>query len=141
MADLHHAIEINVSAEKVYEAITTQKGLRSWWTRDSVTEPRVGSIAEFGFNDRAALFRMRIDELTPPKRIVWYCLGDDEEWKGTRLIWDISPKEEGTTLHLLHAYWRSPSSWFATCNTTWGALMYRLKAYLEGRKPGPQWRK
>ena len=52
MADLHHKIEIEASPEKVYEAITTAEGLRSWWTGDSVAEPRVGSIAEFGFFNR-----------------------------------------------------------------------------------------
>jgi hypothetical protein len=28
----------------------------------------------------------------------------------------------------------------ATCNSTWGELMYRLKDHVEGRNPGPHWR-
>ena len=28
----------------------------------------------------------------------------------------------------------------ATCNSTWGELMYRLKAHAEGKNPGPHWR-
>jgi hypothetical protein len=27
----------------------------------------------------------------------------------------------------------------ATCNSTWGELMYRLKDYAEGKNPGPLW--
>jgi len=30
MADLHHAIEIEAALAKVYEALTTSEGLRSW---------------------------------------------------------------------------------------------------------------
>ena len=81
MHELHHEIQISAPPQTVYEAITTQKGIRSWWTRDSVVQPRVGSVAELGFNNRALILRMRIDELRPQKRVMWYCLGDDEEWK------------------------------------------------------------
>ena len=75
MTDMHHEIPINAAPEKVYEAIATQEGLRGWWTGDSAAEPRVGSVAEFGFYNRQFLFLMRIDELTPGKRVVWSCLG------------------------------------------------------------------
>jgi uncharacterized protein YndB with AHSA1/START domain len=33
MADLKHQISINAAPEKVYAAIATQAGLRSWWSR------------------------------------------------------------------------------------------------------------
>ncbi|MGH7227602.1 MAG: SRPBCC family protein [Nitrospiraceae bacterium] len=141
MHELHHEIQISAPPQTVYEAITTQKGIRSWWTRDSVVQPLVGSVVELGFNNRSLLLRMRIDELRPQKRIVWYCLGPDEEWKDTRLIWEISEKAGATNLHLLHAYWRSPGSTFAIANTQWGELIHRLKDYIEGRNPGPRWKK
>ena len=28
----------------------------------------------------------------------------------------------------------------ATCNSTWGELMYRLKDYVEGKNLAPHWR-
>lgn len=142
MADMQHEISIDASPEKVYQAVTTPEGLRGWWTADSVAEARVGAIAEFGFYNRATVFRMRIDELTPGKRVVWSCLGNDEQWKGTRLTWDITPDKDGeTTLHFVHGGWRAATGYFASCNTTWGALMYRLKDYVEGKRPGPMWTK
>jgi hypothetical protein len=27
----------------------------------------------------------------------------------------------------------------ASCNSMWGQLMYRLKGFVEGNVPGPQW--
>jgi len=137
MADMYHEIQINASPTKVYEAITTQKGLRGWWTGDSVAEPKVGSVAEFGFSKRATLFRMCIAELIPEKRVIWECLGDFDEWIGTKLIWEIMADDDATKLRFTHGNWRSTDSWFATCNTTWGALMYRLKDYVMGKKTGP----
>ncbi|MFQ5989817.1 MAG: SRPBCC domain-containing protein [Candidatus Methylomirabilales bacterium] len=141
MADMHHEIVIDASPEKVYDAIATQEGLRGWWTGDSVAEPRVGSIAEFGFYNRQFLFRMRVEELMPGKKVVWSCVGDHDEWKDTRLTWDISQRDGGTVLHFTHGNWRSTTRFFASCNSTWGMLMYRLKDYAEDNAPGPYWEK
>ncbi|MCI0378187.1 MAG: SRPBCC domain-containing protein [Gemmataceae bacterium] len=137
MSVMLHQVHINATPEKVYEAISTTAGLRSWWTADSVTESHVGGMAEFGFGKRKTLFRMRIEELTPPQCLVWLCLGDVDEWKGTRLTWEMTSEEGGTCLRFVHANWRSTDGWFATCNSTWGELMHRLKAYVEGKAPGP----
>lgn len=140
MPDMHHQIQIAAPPEKVFEALTTQAGLQSWWTSDTVTEPRPGGSAQFGFHNRSVIFRMHIQELTPSKKVVWECLGDDEAWKGTRLTWDLSADDGATVLHFAHANWRSGEGYFAVCNSTWGELMYRLKNYVEGRNPGPHWK-
>ena len=137
MPDMRHEIAIEAPPEKIYEAITTQAGLCGWWTSDSVAEPRLGSIAEFGFFKHETVFRMRIDKLSPRKRIVWTCLGDPDEWKGTKLTWVLSPESGGTKLRFKHGKWRSTKGAFRRCNSTWGALMYRLKDYAEGKAPGP----
>ena len=137
MPDLHHEIVVNASPSNVYKALTTSEGLKSWWTGDSVARPEVGSIAEFGFSNRQTLFRMQIDELEARKRVVWTCVGDWDEWKDTRLDWELTDKERKTLVRFTHANWESIDGMFATCNTTWGALMYRLRDYLEGKNPGP----
>jgi hypothetical protein len=91
----------------------------------------------FGFGNRASVFRMRVDRLVPAQRVVWTCLGDVPEWKGTRLRFELTAHGAGTTLRFTHAGWRSTRGYFATCNSTWGELMHRLKAHVEGKKPGP----
>lgn len=141
MAEMHHEIPINAAPEKVYEAVATQNGLRGWWTADCVAEPRIGSVAEFGFYKRQIVFRMRIDELKPGKRVVWTCLGDYDEWKDTQLTWEIFQRDKATILRFAHGNWRSITDHFASCNSTWGMLMYRLKDYVEGKNPGPYWEK
>ncbi len=140
MAEMHHEVPINAPPERVYEALTTQEGLSSWWTADTVIEPIVGGRAEFGFVNRTTVFRMRIDELEPDVRVVWTCLGDPDEWEATKLIWDIRSGGDASSVRFTHADWREVTSLFAVCNSTWGELMYRLKDYLEGREPGPRWK-
>ena len=137
MADMLHHIEIEASPERVCEGITTSLGLRGWWTGDAVAEPRVGGKVELGIYERSVVFRMRVDELELGRRVVWSCLGDDDEWEGTRLVWEMRAIEGGTDLHFAHEGWRSTDGLFAASNTTWGELMYRLKDWAEGEEPGP----
>ncbi len=133
MSDILHRIAIKATPEKVYDAITTSEGLRSWWTVDATHERKVGSVAEFGFHKRAVVFRMRINELKPGERVTWECEGDDPEWKGTRITFDLQPHEGGTLLDFSHSGWRSVENGYPSCNTVWGFLMHSLMRYCEGR--------
>jgi uncharacterized protein YndB with AHSA1/START domain len=139
MAEIKHQIPIKAKAERVYAALATQAGLRSWWTADTKAEEKVGGKAEFGFDHRGMIFRMNIEKLEPNKRVVWSCHGDHPEWAGTTLTWDISEDGGTSVLRFTHSGWKAMSEFCAMCNSTWGELMYRMKGYLEGKNPGPHW--
>jgi uncharacterized protein YndB with AHSA1/START domain len=140
MADLRHQITISASADKVYTALATQAGLRGWWTADAVADEKTGGKAEFGFGKRETIFRMKIVELLPGKRVVWTCHGDNPEWNGTTLTWDIASESGVTVLRFTQSGWKAMTEMYAICNSSWGELMHRLKAYAEGQNPGPHWR-
>ena len=139
MPDLMHQIPIAATPDRVYAAVATSAGLRGWWTADSNAEEKVGGKAEFGFAKRSVMFRMTVERLEPGKTVVWSCHGDQPEWAGTRLTWDISPEGGASMLRFTHGGWKAADDYFAMCNSTWGELMYRLKAYVEGANPGPHW--
>ncbi len=139
MADLHHQINIDTKPEKVYAALTTQEGLRGWWTADTKADEKVGGKAEFGFDKRGIVFRMKIEKLEAGKRVVWTCHGDQSEWNGTTLTWDLTANDRGTTVRFIQSGWKAVTEMYSICNSTWGELMYRLKSYAEGRNPGPHW--
>jgi len=140
MAELNHQIPINASVQKVYAALTTQAGLRGWLTADAKAEERVGGKAEFGFDNRGMVFHMSIDKLEPGQRVVWSCHGDHPEWNGTVLTWELTPQNGGTGLRFTQSGWKEITDFCASCNSTWGELMFRLKDYVEGRNPGPHWK-
>jgi uncharacterized protein YndB with AHSA1/START domain len=70
MTDLYHQITIEPPAEHVFAALATHEGLRARWTEDCVVEARPGGMAEFGFMERGVVFRMRVDELDSPHRLM-----------------------------------------------------------------------
>jgi uncharacterized protein YndB with AHSA1/START domain len=139
MTDLSYQVLIDAPAAKVYAAIATQNGLRNWWTADTKMDEKTGGKAEFGFDKRGMIFRMDIKTLESVTRVVMQCHGDHPEWAGTTLTWRIDSEDGKSVLRFTHKGWEEVTDFCATCNAMWGNLMYRLKAYVEGKNPGPQW--
>ena len=135
---LVHQVNIKASPEAIYKAVSTQEGLASFWTSDSKAEPNVGSVATFGFGGPTQ--RMRIDELTPGKRVKWTGLNDFPNWGDTTVTWDISPAENGeTSLTFRHVNWPAPvtADDLGSINYTWGLIVERLKQHAETGKSVP----
>jgi hypothetical protein len=133
LPDIKHAIEIAVKPEAVYPLVATGKGFSQWWAAD-VTEPD-GAVA-LGFFNRNTVYRLRIKTDKPPSQAEWVCETGDE-WNGTRIVFLLEARGAGTRVRFTHAGWRSETDYFTSCNTTWGELMYRLKAAAEGKFAGP----
>src|ERR1700687_1896829 len=137
-APLMHSVTIDGDAEKIYEAISTGEGLASFWTADSTAEPKVGSIARFGFG--GPVLEMRVEELKPGKLVRWSTHGGFPEWVDTTVTWEIVPaKDGGQEVRLSHEGWPAqlPQGDLASVNYVWGRVVGRLKKYAETGKPAP----
>jgi uncharacterized protein YndB with AHSA1/START domain len=135
---LVHQVNIKATPETIYQAVSTEQGLASFWTSDSKAESKVGSVATFGFGGPSQ--RMKVDELVPGKRVKWTGLADFPNWGDTTVSWELAPAENGeTSLTFRHANW--PASVTAddlgSINYTWGLIVERLKQYSETGKPVP----
>jgi len=133
MADIQHAIQIALKPEMVYPLVSTGKGFGQWWAED-ITESD-GAVS-LGFFNRATVYRLRLQPGQPPREADWLC-DSGQEWSGTHIIFRLEPAGAGTLLRFCHTGWQSPTDYFTSCNTTWGGLMFRLKAAAEGKAPGP----
>lgn len=137
MSQMRQQVRIHASPETVYNALSTQDGLRLWWSEDMIFEARVGGSVEFRHGDDGRRLHARVVALEPNRQVTWECLGEHEEWKGTKIIWRLETQGNETEFYLTHADWVSADGWFGKCNAIWGVLLYRLKDYAEGGRPGP----
>ena len=133
MADIRHAIQISVPAASVFPLVATAHGWSRWWAAD-VREAN-GAI-EVGFFKRATLYRLKALLNESPTRSEWL-VETGAEWSGTRLAFQLEAAASGTQLRFTHAGWRSETEYFVNCTTTWGELMFRIKAAAEGKPRGP----
>jgi uncharacterized protein YndB with AHSA1/START domain len=138
---LIHAVHAEADPGTVYEAITTSKGLASFWTPDSQADPVVGSTARFGFEAAPVPIEFRIDDLDHERRAAWTCLGPWPYWEATTVAWELSPGPEGKGTHVLfrHDGWADDyaDAEFGSVNFTWGMVIGALKAYTETGEPKP----
>jgi len=133
MPDIRHSIQIDSTPDKIYPLVATAHGFGQWWAADTT---ELGRAVELGFFNRATVYRLRLKSGKPPTQAEWMCETGDE-WAGTRIDFHLEANKAGTLLHFTHGGWRSESEYFVSCNTTWGELMYRLKAAAAGKSRGP----
>lgn len=158
MPDIHQAVVIEASPEKVYDAITSQEGLSGWWTPETVAVPQVNSIARFGFGPDY-FKEMRIVELKPFEKVKWVCITGADEWVGTNISFkleggdaaslmsshpevkgqleQLQHSSEATLLVFHHDNWKDYTLMFAECSYTWGQFLRSLKLWCEEGKGRP----
>ena len=134
MADIVHSIGVAAGPGALFPLVSSGPGFQKWWAQDVVVA--ADGAVELGFFDRATVYRLRSESLDPARRAVWAC-ETGKEWSGTRLVFELEAQGATTLVRFTHAGWSRASDFFVSCNTTWGGLMFRLKAAGEGRAAGP----
>ena len=59
---------------KLYEAISTEKGIGSWWDKPRAAEWDIGPILEFSPGAEHGVLRMKVLERIQGKRVEWECI-------------------------------------------------------------------
>ena len=131
MPDIVHRLTLQALPETVLAAITTSRGVRSWWTRDADIGPR---RAEFRFPQygEAAVATAQVAVDTSAGRVSWAidrCFHDD--WLGTRIEFDLRALEGQTVVAFAHRGFAAETEHFAVCSTGWAYYLVSLKRYLE----------
>jgi uncharacterized protein YndB with AHSA1/START domain len=133
MVQIKLSIAIEALPEKVFPLVATAGGFRQWWAADVIEDD---NVAELGFFNRTTVYRLRLARSVGPRDAEWHCL-TGQEWSGTRLCFDLTHSNGKTLVRFTHAGWTTETDYFVACTATWGELMYRLKATVEGKAPGP----
>jgi len=137
----HYSSEIELAAPRstVYAALTTQQGIRSWWTESCDVGSEIGSqtIVRFG-----ATFKvMRIESLLPDSEVSWKVtdarlevpgLKRTDEWIGTTITFRlVSVSDSVTRLRLEHHGLTPDVECFEICTSGWHQFLGSLKLYVE----------
>ena len=131
--DIKMAITIDLPPEKVFPFVASGSGFAEWWAEDVTQDDEVVSL---GFFKRATVYRLRLARGFESREAEWLCVSG-YEWAGTRIFFSLAEVKGKTLLKFMHAGWKAETDYFLSCTTTWGELMFRLKAAAEGRSPGP----
>lgn len=130
MADIYHLVTMKAKQKTIFDAVTTQRGLSSWWLPDTIAKPQLGFVNTFRVGTRF-VNKMKIIGLQPYARVEWECLNENDEWTGTHISFDIREKDGFCHLHFKQTDWRAQTDFFATCSFHWARHLIMLKHYCE----------
>jgi uncharacterized protein YndB with AHSA1/START domain len=145
----HYNAELLVQApaRRLYQALTTQQGIASWWTQDCAIGGHVGASSTFHFGDTWKI--MRIAKLASDAEVHWTCIDShiaapglkrQDEWIGTSIVFRLAPRgqnHENTLLQFEHIGLTPQIECYAICTSGWHQFLGSLKKYVETGKGTP----
>jgi hypothetical protein len=109
-----------------HEALEKIERLADWWTAVVEGNPqKVGDVFSTRFTS-GTFVDFKLEELIPDKKAVWLVtdcnlawLKDKKEWRGTRLLWELSPVNEGTQITMTHVGLTPRVECYGVCQPSW----------------------
>lgn len=97
MKKIHHVVDVDAPAERVWWALTETDGLTGWWSTvlDS-SGAAVGLRQAWTF---AGDFNpvMEVTENVERSRLAWHCTGGHGNWQDNDFTFELDPLEDGRT--------------------------------------------
>ncbi len=125
-------IQINIAttADRVFQAITTEQGIAGWITPKTKAQPSVGGINELTF-DSGNTLGFRVEALEPPGRVVWAPVQAPAEWLESRLTFAVADAGGASALTFTHSGLPEDYPAYGFFTYCWGQYIRSLKLLLE----------
>jgi uncharacterized protein YndB with AHSA1/START domain len=129
---IKHLFHIGASKEKVFEAISTIKGLQNWWTVQTSGSAAKSGIIQFRFGDVGP--DMKVTEVKPNESVSWECVASPHGWTGHTFTIKLDENEGKTRVRFSHDCWKEADDFYAICSYSWALYMKSLKVLCETGK-------
>lgn len=136
MCQIVHRIGIASDPGEVFNALTTDKGLSQWWTKDTSGAGGTGSVIAFKFGGSGPDFEVM--ELQTNSLVRWRHSGTmPEPWIGTEVCFQLTADGNQTYVRFSHSGWEKTTDFMAHCSTKWAVFLLSLKAAVETGEGNP----
>lgn len=132
--DYHSSITADIAPEEVFDKISH---VNEWWsTHFEGSSSKLGDNFTVRFSN-GDWYKIKIDELTPGKKIVWNVTDaeqtwheDRKEWAGTKIVFEISPLKNGSQVTMTHIGLIPEAECYNKCKVGWDYLMQKSLSML-----------
>lgn len=126
-SDYTAGFAVDRTPQEVFDAINDVRG---WWSQEVVgVTDRVGAEFDYHFRD-VHRCTMRVTELVPGRRVAWLVVDnyfdfvdDQEEWKGTRIVFDIAATADGAEVRFTHVGLAPQLECYDVCSNAWAGYV------------------
>lgn len=130
MADILHDLPIHATVDRIFEAISTPKGLDAWWTRSSKVEAVEDALYRLYFGPEHD-WSARVVAFEAPRLFAFEMIEADGDWTGTRVEIELASRSAGTWLQFRHTGWPERNEHYRISCTCWAMYLRLLRRYLE----------
>ena len=133
---------VGQTPEEVFNAINNVRG---WWSEEiEGNTNKLNDEWAYHYED-VHRCKMKIIELIPNKKIVWLVMDnyfnftkDKSEWMDTKIIFEISKKDNKTQIHFTHQGLVPQYECFDICSNAWGQyIQHSLQSLITTGKGQP----
>jgi len=130
MPDIFHDFPITAPVARVFEAVSTPRGLDCWWTLRSAGEPVEGAELELYFGPHHD-WRARVTRCVAPVEFELEIVRADQDWTGTRVGFRLEDQSGRTWVRFHHTGWPEANEhWRISCYC-WAMYLRILRRCLE----------
>jgi len=130
MADIYHDFPINASSRKVFQAVSTPKGLENWWTKTCEGLPAEGGEYRLGFGPEYD-WRAVVTQYTPDSAFEFRLTNADSDWQNSRVGFELTEQDGSTTVRFHHVDWPEANEHYRISCFCWAMYLRLLKRYVE----------
>lgn len=130
MADILHDFPLNVSPQRVFEALATPHGLDTWWTLTSAGAPQLGNEYVLNFGP-GYIWRAVVTKCVPNEIFELQMTHADQDWTGSRVGFTLENKHGVTWLRFYHLGWPEANAHYRQSSYCWAMYMRVMKRNLE----------
>ena len=130
MPDIFHNFPIRGSANDVFEAISTPRGLNSWWSKTCDAAPARDAEYTFGFGPGYD-WRATASRWIPNAEFELTLTEADEDWRGTRIGFKLNESAGVTGVSFHHLAWPQANEHYRVSCFCWAMYLRLLKRYVE----------
>lgn len=130
MPHIQYQFPINASIEKVFDAISTPKGLDSWWCLKTSGTRTLGETYDLFFGEPYR-WKALVSKLEANKEFEFTMTASDKDWNGSKVGFELSAEGNSTTVLFYHEGWPETNEHFRISSFCWAMYLRLLKRYVE----------
>ena len=127
--DFTTTIVVDQTPEQVFNAINNVRG---WWSEEiEGSTDRLNAVWNYHYQD-VHRSKMKIVEFIPNRKVVWLVMDnyfsftrDKSEWKGNKIIFEISEKDNKTFLQFTHEGLVPEYECYDICENAWSTYIQK----------------
>ncbi|MBC9909941.1 SRPBCC family protein [Chitinophaga varians] len=141
-ADFTVTMLVNQTPHEVFNAVNNVRG---WWS-ETLEGDTHHAQDEFVYRYKDLHYsKHRLTEVVPDKKVVWlitdsrlsFLRHDPEEWTGTTISFEITPKNDQTELRFIHHGLLPEIECYDACSNAWSRYLNSLRSLITTGKGQP----